>query len=299
MFVEKFIKKYFVSFYKDEKYFFLLEVKKNKKTLKSEKKEFDKKEEFEKEVKEILEDYTPVYISTILTSINQGAVPSCLKSEYKKRNIDIENTKFICIKNYSFYTSIYEIASIKKKYSFEIDFLYSIFAPIDYFAKKRDNYFYVLILKERIAILGYKNEVPIFSEVIELKHSVEDETEDEIEPIEDDVDMLDDIDIEIEEEDLSENIEEEAENLDIEESPESKLELSSTEKDIIDHLQNSIKEYYQDYSDDFLEKIVFLDTIEIGDNIKKLTEDELFIESEIVKFDLLSTINKLSELENV
>ena len=150
--------------------------------------------------------------------------------------------------------------------------------------------FYVLILKERIAILGYKNNIPIYSEIIEF-HKENEEINEEIE-------MLDDIDIDIMEEDLSENIEEEAESLEIEEESHN-LELSSLEKDIINHLHSSIKDYYENYSDDFLEKIIFLDTIKIGKELKKLTEDELLIESEIINFDLLKTINQLSELENV
>ena len=224
MFIEKFIKKVYISFYKDENYKFFYEIKKNKKTLKSEKKEFSSKEELVKEIEEILEDYTQVFISTIVNSINQGVIPSCNKSEFKKREIEIENIKSICIKNkYSIFVSIYDLVNIKKEYPFEIDFLYSIFAPIDFFAKKRENHFYVLILKEKIAIIGYKDGIPIFSDIEEFKEEFK---EDEIE---EDIELLEDIDLE---EEISEDIEEEAENLEIEETP-SNLEMSSEERNII------------------------------------------------------------------
>jgi len=288
MFIEKFIKKVYISFYKDKNYKFLLEIKKNKNILKSEQKEFSNEEELKKEIFSLFEDYTQIFISTIITSINQGVIPSCSKKEFLEKDIELENIKYICIKNrYSFYVSIYDLMNIKKNYPFDIDFLYSIFAPIDFFAKKKDNYFYVLILKERIAILGYKNNTPIFSDIIELSN------EEEISDIEEDIDILEDLDLDVDE--ISENIEEEAESLEVEED----LASSSTENQIIKTLQNSIKDYYENYSDDFLEKIIFLDTTNIGNNLKKLTEDELLLESEIIKFDLNKTINSLSEMENV
>ncbi len=286
MLIEKFIKKVFVSFYKDENYKFLCEIKKQNKTIKEIKKEFENKNELINEINEIKEDYTQIFISTIITSINQGIIPSCNKHEYKKREIDIENIKIVCIKNkYSFYVALYELLAIQKEYPFDIDFIYSIFAPIDNFAKKRDNYFYVLILKERIAIVGYKNEIPIFADIIEFENN---------ETTEDEEDLLEDIDLDIEE--ISEDIEEEAEIIDTQKDD---LKFTSIENEIIKSLKNSIKEYYENYTNDFLEKIIFLDTISIGNNLKKLTEDELLLESEIIDFDLLKEINLLSERENV
>jgi len=299
MFIKKFIKKAYISFYKDINYKFLCEIKKNKKILSIEKEEFDTKEELNKKIDSIFEDYTQVYISTIIDSINQGSLPSCSKSEYKKREVALENIKYICLKNkYSFYVSLYDLMNIKKEYPFEIDFLYSLFAPIDFFAKKRNNYFYVLILKEKIAILGYKNEIPIFYDITEFNN--ENENNDEIGEIEEDnEDLLEDIDLDIDEiDDISDNIEEEAKSLDIEEPP-TELKLVSTENQIIKAIQSSIKEYYNNYSDDFLEKIIFLDTINIGNDIKKLVEDELLLDSEIINFDLNKILNNLSEMENV
>lgn len=290
MFIEKFIKKAYISFYKDENYKFLCEIKKNKKLIESEKKEFDSKEKLNEKINELIEDYPQIFISTIINSINQGVIPSCNKSEFKKREIEIENIKSICIKNkYSIFISIYELVNIKKEYPFEIDFLYSIFAPIDFFAKKRNNYLYVLILKERIALLAYKNEIPIFSDIFEIK-------EEKNEEVEEDIQLLEDIDLE---EEISEDIEEEAESLDLEENEPTNLELSSIEHNIVQYLKDAIKDYYENYSDDFLEKIIFLDTINIGKNLQKLTEDELLLENEIINFDLLKILNNISESENV
>ncbi len=291
MFIEKFIKKVYISFYFDEKYKFLCEIQRNQKIIDTIKKEFDDKESLVNEINNILEDYTQVFISTFVNTINQGVIPSCNKSEFKKRNIEIENIKSICIKNkYSFFISIYDLMTIKKNYPFEIDYLYSIFAPIDFYAKKRNNYLYVLILKEKIALLAYKDNIPIFSDIFELKE--DDQIDNEVE---EDIELLEDIDLD---EEISEDIEEEAQNIDLKEQSEN-LELSSIEHSIIKSLKEAIKEYYENYSDDFLEKIIFLDTIKIGNSLKKLTKDELLLDNNIISFDLLNIINKISERENV
>ena len=288
MFVEKFIKKAYVSFYKNGNYRFLCEIKRNKKTVEVIKKEFEEKKELENEISNIKEDYTQYYISTILDDINQGVVPTCNKKEMLNYGIDIENINYVCIKNsYSIYASLYDLLNAKKNYSFDIDFLYSIFAPVDFFAKKRNNYLYVLILDNKIALLAYKNEKPLYSDIEIFQEPKEDEY---IEPI-DDMDIIND-DLN----DISENIEEEAENMTLEE-PE--IEKSNIEFNIIEKLKDFIKDYYENYSDDFLEKIIFLDTLNISQTLKKIVSDELLLDSDIIQFDILKTLNILSERENV
>ena len=289
MFLERFIKKAFISFYRnDEKYKLLIEIIKNDKLIESQIKELTDKKELKELIKEIKEDYPQHYISSFLQTINQGVVPSCNKQEYLKREIEIENINLICIKNrYSFFVSMYDLVKLKKEYNFNIDFIFSIFAPIDIYAKKKDNYMYVLILNNQITIIAYKENIPIYADIsfIEKNKISQEEPED--------VELLEDIDIE---EEISEDIEEEAENMELEESK-NDLEKTETEFQIIETLKKSIKEYYEHYSDDFLEKIILLDTIEMGDTIKKLIEDELLMDNEIVKFDLLKTLNSLAKGE--
>jgi len=290
MFVEKFIKKAYISFYKNDKYHLYCEIKRNGKTLESFKKEFEEKKDLENEIANIKEDYTQYYISTIIDTINQGVIPSCDKKTIKKYDIDIENINYICHNNYSIYASIYDIMTLKKKYNFEIDYIFSVFAPVDFFAKKRNNYLYVLILDKKIAAVAYKNNKPLYSD-IEIFEEIKDENDDFIEP-------LDDLDIINEDlsEDISENIEEEAENVDLEDT---KIEKSNIEYNITEKLKEFIKEYYENYSDDFIEKIIFLDTIEMGKTLKNIIFDELILDSDIIKFDLLKILNTMSERENV
>ena len=286
MFLDKFIKKAFISFYKEnEKYKLLIEIIQNNSVIKSQTKEFNKKKELKETINEIKEDYPQHFISTLLQTINQGVVPSCSKQEFLNKEIDIENINFICIKNtYSFYVSIYDLVKLKKEYPFSLDFIFSMFAPIDFYAKKRDNYMYVLILNNQISIMAYKKNIPIYADISIMQK--EEITKEE------DMELLEDIDIE---EEISEDIEEEAQNMNLEEP--STLETTNMEFQIIENLKTSIKEYYNNYSDDFLEKIVLLNTTEIGETIKKLIEDELLMDSEMIKFDLLKTLNLLARGE--
>ena len=292
MFIEKFFKKQFISFYLDDKYKLLLEHVKNNKVIDSIEKEFEDKKDIEKFIKEKLDEIPQTFISTILQTLNQGVVDSCSKQKYLDKDIDFDNVKIKCINNYSFYASIYDITKLLKEYSFNIDFLYSIFAPIDYFAKERKNRFYVLVLNNYIAILGYENFKPIYSDLIIIKNHNENE-EELLEDIED-IDLLN----EIEEEPISENIE------DIDEIDEEKVNenlktnidkiTTNIEVNILNSIKKSLKEYYEHYSNDFIEKIIILDTIGIDITINSLIEEELLITSVVENFDLLKIINRIS-----
>jgi hypothetical protein len=290
MFIEKFIKKYFISFYKDKEYLLLTETVKNKKVISSEKKEFKEKKELEEFIKEYLNQNPQTYVSTVIFTLNQGVIDSCDKKDYLLRDIDYDNVRIVCIDNkYSFYASIYDLNKIQKEYRFEIDFIYSVFAVIDYLAKKRKNTMYVLVFEKYLALLAYENNIPKYSDIIEIE-----EKEDEIEEIEeiDDIDLIDDS---IEDIDSIENIEDIDDIEDIE-NIEEKLNNLTTgiEVNILNFIKESLKEYYENYSSDFIEKIVILDTIGIDIEITKLIEDEILIEAEYQKEDILKTINRLS-----
>ncbi len=288
MFLKKFFRRQFISFYFDNKYKLLLEHVKNNKIIDSIEKEFEEKKDIEKFIKEKIDEIPQTFVSTILQTLNQGVIDSCSKQKYLDKDIDFDNVKIRCINNYSFYASIYDITKLLKEYSFNIDFLYSIFAPIDFFAKERKNRFYVLVLNNYIAILGYENFKPIYSDLIIL-NSDEEEIIEDIE----DIDLLN----EIEEESIDENIEN-IDEADINENEEleNKIENLTTniEVKILNSLKESIKEYYEHYSNDFIEKIIILDTIGIDITINSLIEEELLITSEIENFDLLKIINRMS-----
>ncbi len=287
MFLEKFIKRDFISFYKDKKYFLLIQTLKNKKIISEERKEFEEKKELEKFIKEKITQNPQTYTSTILFTLNQGVIESCNKKEYLKKDIDYENVKIVCIDNkYSFYASVYDIIRLQEEYRFEIDFIYSVFAVIDYLAKERKNIIYVLVFKSYIILLTYENFIPKYSDIKEI------EEKDEIDEIEeiDDLDLIDDsLDSSIENiEDIDEieeieNIEEKLNNL-----------TTGIEVEILNFIKTSLKEYYKNYSNEFIEKIIILDTAGIDVAITNLIEDEILIPAEYQNPDILQIINRLS-----
>jgi len=235
-----------------------------------------------------MDEIPQTYISTMLLTINQGVVPSCKVKAYLDREIDPDNVKIACINNkYSFFASIYEIQNIKKEYKFDIDFIYSVFALIDSIAKERKNRFYgknrfyVLVLEKHIAILGYENFVPIFSDITTLEEEEEEEIVEEI----------------VEEIDLEEELISDIDSIDeVEESEDEEIEQETTSKEveILNYLKTTLKEYYENYSSEFIEKIIILDTIGIDITLNSLIEEELLITSEIQQIDILNTMNRLS-----
>jgi hypothetical protein len=283
MFLKKFIKHQFISFYYDENYKLLYEIYKNDKLLEENRFEFEEKKELIKKIKELSEEIPQTYTSTVIQTINQGVVPNCEKKEFQKYGIELENIKYICINNkYSIYTSVFDLIDLKK---LNIDFIYSIFAIIDFKATKKINSLYILITKEKFYILIYHKNIPIYSDIYEKNESLienseidlEDLDENEVVEIEDDiVDDLDSI--------------EEIENIETE-----KNEIKTgIEMDVINFIKSSLEEYYKNYAEDFIENIIIFDNENLNEDIIKIINDTLFIETKKENMDILKTINEIS-----
>ena len=279
-----------IAFYKEEDQYKLLNEKyKKNQVIFSETKEFKNKKEMTEYIDLVIEDNPQTYISTFIDSPNQGVVPSCNKQKYKELGIDIENIKFLCIKNkYSFYTTLYELVELKKTYA-KLDFLYSAFALIDFTSTLRHNALYILTTKEFSYVLIYNNHIPVFSDIFPItEENAETSEEEGIEDISD-IDIVEDFD---------ETLDEDIESIDEEEEEEKEnIENLNFEYKIMEHIKTALQEYYENGSD-FVEKIFIFDTIGIENNITDMIMDELFIESSVDKFDILKTINKISR-ENV
>jgi hypothetical protein len=276
-----------IAFYKEEEtYKVLNERYKKNKLLFSETKEFENKKDLKEYIDAVTEENPQTYVSTFINTQNQGIVPSCEKHIYKDLGIDLENVKFICINNkYSFYTTIYELMETKKEYPF-IDFLYSIFAVIDHLSSLRHNALYLLSTKEYSYVLIYNNHIPVFGDIFYVNEDTA-EIVDEDEEIED----ISDMDIV---EDFDESLDEDIENIDEPDTEENEnIEHLDIEYKILDHIKNALKEYYEN-GNDFIEKIFIFDTIGIQENIKDIINDDIFIESSVIKIDILKTLNEIS-----
>jgi len=281
MFLKKFVKQQFVSFYHDENYKLLTQIYKNSNLLEENLFEFEEKKELKQKITSLLQEIPQTYVSSVIQSINQGAIPTCKKKEFLDFNIEIENIKYICINNkYAIYSSIFEIMDIQK---LNTDFIYSMFALIDYKAKKKINSLYLLITKENFYLVIYNQNIASYSDIFEKIEDVLKE-DDIVEDISDDIDVIEDLDDDIIEDiDDLDNIQEE------EKAPSTNVEL-----DIINFLKDSIEEYYKTYGDDFIEEITIFDTGVINNDIINLIKDTFFIETKKIDFDILKTINEIS-----
>jgi len=297
LFLKKlFFRPNFIAFYRENGTYKLLNERyKNEKIIFNENKEFNNKKELIKYINSIIKLNPQTYTSTILKSINQGVVHSCKKNFFKEMELDINNIKYICINNkYSFYTSLYELLELQKEFPF-LDFLYSPFSIIDYKAKIRDNSLYILIMRDFLFFMIYKDSIPVFGEIEEINEKTqENEGEGEIEEIEEinELDLLDEMNEDISKIESIEDID----NIEGVSKTDrlSSIENLNIENKIFNKLQEVLKEYYEQ-NPYFIEKIVIYDNITINKSIKSIIEDELFIDTTIEKINLLKIINEISK----
>jgi len=274
-----------IAFYKDEEtYKVLNEQYKKQEIIFSETKEFENKNELLSYISSVIEDNPQTYVSTFVSTQNQGVIPSCEKHIYKNYGIELDNVKTVCINNkYSFYITIYELMESKKEYKY-IDFLYSAFALVDFKSSLRHNSLYILSTKKYSYIIIYKDHIPVFSDIFDTITNEEELEDNAIEDISD-IDIVEDFD---------ETLDEDIENVDENEvEKEESLENLNLEYKIAEHIKTALKEYYEG-GGDFIEKIFIFDTIGIEKNITNIINDELFIEASLEKFELLKTINEIS-----
>ena len=304
--IKFFIKKTFISYYIEDDIFYTQKIiVKNDKIIEKYEDKFKNEEEFLKFIKISLIENTQTYISTLIMTYNQGCLDSCSHKRYKEFGINIENIKILCINNkFSIFIGLFELQEFKKNVEkYKVDLIYSPYLIIENNKEITKNTLYALITKKNIILSIYKDEYPLYSSIYEFKKEDaetnlnDDETntnlfDDEI-PIDDveEIDDLDDLDS------LDENIEEGLDDLEDED------ELDKNEKDfinikeeteIINFIKNSIKDYYENYSDDFLENIYLLKTYELETNFLKELEDELFVNVKTKKVNILDNINLLA-----
>jgi hypothetical protein len=287
MFLKKFIKQQFISFYYDENYKLLNEIYKNDNLLEENRFEFENKKELIKKIKELSAQIPQTYTSTIIQTINQGVIAGCNKIDFQKYGIKVENIKYICVNNkYSIYTSLYDLMDLKKM---DIDFIYSVFALIDYKAKQKINTLYILVTKEKFYVLIYHKNIPIYSDIYEKVEELMENNDLDLDDLNDGevIEIDDEVVEDLDAIDDSEEIENEETEI-----------KTGMEMDVVNFIKNSVEDYYKNYAEDFIEKIVIYDNGVLNDDVVKMIDDTLFIEAKKEKFDILKTINEISR-ENV
>jgi len=303
--VKYFIKQTLIAFFvKNEKYILQKQIVKNDKILEKTEFEFNE-EEFIIFLKSCFIENTQTYVSTIIDTFNQGVVDSCSHSKYKELGINLDNIKILCLKDYSIFIGLYELNTFQKEMKkFNVDFIFSPYLLIDIHKSKTKNSIYILITDSFVVVLIYEDGIkPKYSNIYQFKideentlenDSVDDTLSEDIENIDlvDDIEELDDI------EDLDEDIESSLDdmdevNIDNNENIDDIVEVKN-EIETLDFIKNSIKDYYENYSDNFLEYgYLFYDT-EISNKLISNIENETFLEIKSEKIDILSAINELA-----
>ena len=315
--LKKLIKINFIAFIRDGATILAQKVvAKNNKILHTENLSFDEEEEFENFIKKSFIENTQTYVSTTINSLAQGCVDSCNHSKYKELSINIDNIKILCIDNkFSIFVGLYELNKTKKDNErFLLDYLFSPFALTHSFNKKTPNSLYILTTKMFASILIYEqNNIPKYSNIIcfedldnhdtpaqSVDNSVDADDSDieeisdieSIEDIEDIEDIETDIDTTLDDEELQDETEIDADKLKTE------MERTQYEMEIVEFLKNSLKEYYENYSNNFVENIYLLHNQNISTKFTKIIQDELFLEIKPQQIDLLETINNLAIKES-
>ena len=306
------LKKTFISFYKkDNKFYTQKQIVKRDKILSQEESELEE-EEFIKFIKSAFIENTLTYISTIIDSFNQGIVDSCKHNRYRELGINIDNIKILCLKEYSIFIGLYELKEFQKENEkFNIDFVFSPYLIIDMNKKTTNNTLYLMIQDSFVVILIYQNNKPIYSNIYQFKlDEIEDSTKDSDNIDNDDIDSIDDID-DIDDIDSLDDIEslddidslddatlneDEIEDIDEDITPENlenEILNTKSEIEILDFFKESIKDYYKNYSSDFLEEI-YIFSEDISKKLINDIKDETFLEVKQEKIDILTTLNSLA-----
>jgi len=311
--IHHFIKETLISFYKSkDKYNVQKRIIKHNKTLSQEEFIFEE-DEFIDFIKTCFIENTQTYVSTIIDTFNQGCVDSCSHSKYREVGINLDNIKILCLKDYSIFIGLYEINQFEKEMKkFKVDYIFSPYLLIDLHKKETNNSIYILYTDSFVIVLIYEDaKKPKYSNIYQFKFdesnekvSIEENHEDDLDAFDDIDDLVDDIE---EIESLDDTLDEDIESIDDisdtehieDEQEEIEEEMSDVKNEIetIDFIKNSIKDYYESYSDNFLEYGYILYSDAISHKFVKDIENETFLEIKKEKIDILSIINDLATKE--
>jgi hypothetical protein len=277
--------------------------------------------------------YNLVYISTLLSGINQGASESCTKNQLVKIGVPIENIEIKCIANtWQTYADAEDIGYTRNLFDFTgIDLIYNTFSILHYKYKKeiRDGVLYVLYRKTSLSLAVFKNgtlsfsayfllheeEANVFEETEDEHHdedgeeiSVSAENEDELMFFEDEDLELDDLEDNLDEDDDSDSEESDDEEKDdkksdtkdekSKDSDADELNTAKSEK-LFNLIKDSLDEYYKSslYSSEFINKIVFSDTDGLSNEVISYLHDELMIDVEQKQINVTEVLINLSKEE--
>lgn len=282
------------------------------------------------------EKYRFCYVSTMYKGSNQGAFPVVSKKEYSKYGVNLEDLNIVQIDNrWSFFAYGVDILSTKQRYekSGGIDYIFSPFFLIYTFFKDRFSNspkLYILIQKSSVAITVFEEsslkyasffiletdtEIIKEDEPIEESKDIEErkdskKEDDKKESTESSTDLDELVSLDEEFEDIGE-LEELSDDENIEEfQEESPKEIDKRDKEsdfdelnrglnIASFIKSSLNEFYRSdvYDSSFVNEVVVADSIGVSEQVFDYIRDELLMELEVCKIDILDELCKLVKSE--
>jgi hypothetical protein len=262
-------------------------------------------------IKQYTKETPYYYISVLDSSLIQGALPTCKKSEFAFYT-DLSNCEYKCYENrWTYYTSKSELYALEKSYKeIGIDFVFSPFVILSQFFQDKIEgkiALYALVQDAYVSIAVFENSQLLYAEHLDI---ISQTTTDEIlinDDFEDDELDLDDEGIDLETIDIDDNGSplddfgdiEDLDSLDeIEDFDGAKdVEEEFLENEIEEHedgdhsdsfnedyqrfsaIQASISHFYKDerYESQFLENIYIADGVGVSRDLKKYLEEEMFL----------------------
>jgi hypothetical protein len=126
-----------------------------------------------------------VYTATALSSINQGALPSCDPSFFRKMRIETDNISTVYIDDkWSIYASVFDLEEIQKKYApiEGLDYVFPTEALIDYYRRQikieieeSAAFAFLLYAKNSATLAIYQNDAFMYSSHIIFDEEEENE----------------------------------------------------------------------------------------------------------------------------
>jgi len=261
----------------------------------------EQESEFVQWCAEIRETYPKTYITTVLDTVNQGALPHCSQDVMQRFGVDAELVQSLCIDNsWLAYTSMIEKRWFEKRcQDIPIDLLYSPFVLL--YHKSRPLFaerpaLFILHRKGMLLLSVFSQDRLWYSQMVliaESEHDIEepviedddtlDELDFDLEALEDDVRPISDIDM------LGDFSEDE------EEQDTEALERIEYTLNLFEEIKSAIHKFYNDdrYDHEFIEKITIFDMDEITHDLVRYIKDELFMEASLHAFDPIDVMAEL------
>ncbi len=255
---------------------------------------------------EIVRTYPHTYVAAMLDTINQGALPECGKRAMERFGVDAALVHTLCVENrWLVYTSLVEMKWFEQKFKgITFDLLFSPFMILYHAARSRlekEPALFVLHLGG-VAFLAILSEDGLrYAQVLVVPETAGD-AEDEEEGVEEvtfDLEMIEEDEVApISDVDVLGEFQEEEDRLTGGEDEEALEKLEYT-LNLFEELKDAIHRFYHDerYPNDFVEKVTIFDTDDLGSDMVRYIQDELFMQATLEPFDPIEAMAALTAQE--